>query len=81
MSLSIWIILFFINSLFWKWVISWGGAELIKGWKAGLFFDWLVADLNTEQIRAYALFVWLVSGIWFLLGIFIHELRFYSSSQ
>lgn len=73
--------LFVINSLFWKWVISWGGADLIKGWKAGLVFDWLVVDLNAEHIRAYALFVWIISGIWFLLGIFIPELRFYSSSQ
>ncbi len=44
--------LFVINSLFWKWVISLGGADLIKGWKAGLVFDWLVVDLNAEQIRA-----------------------------
>ena len=43
-------------------------------------FDWLVADLNSEQIRAYALFFWIISGIWFLLGIFIPELRFVSTT-
>ncbi|WP_445115650.1 hypothetical protein [Acinetobacter sp. WZC-1] len=81
MSLTVWILLFCINSLCWKWIISWGGAEVIKGWAAGIFFDWLVSDLNAEQIRAYSLLVWIGSGIWFIFGLFVPEVRFYNLNQ
>jgi hypothetical protein len=81
LSLTVWIIIFCANSLFWKWIISWGGAEIIKGWVAGLFFEWLVSDLNAEQIRAYALLVWIISGGWFILGVFLPEFRFHSLNQ
>lgn len=76
MNLSLWIMAFSAYSLFLKWVISWGGAKVIEGWTAGLFFGWLVNDLNSEQIRAYALIIWVVSGIWFVLGLFNPAFRF-----
>lgn len=46
-----------------------------------MFFELLVSDLNAEQLRAYALLVWIVSGVWFILGIFVPEFRFYNLNQ
>lgn len=46
-----------------------------------MFFEWLVSDLNAEQLRAYALLVWIVSGVWFILGIFVPEFRFHNLNQ
>jgi len=73
-----WVLFFFFNSLIYKWIISWGGAKILKGWLAGFFLESLVSDLTTEQLRAYALFIWILTTIWFVLGIFIPTLRFYN---
>ncbi|WP_434777008.1 hypothetical protein [Neisseria sp. Ec49-e6-T10] len=75
MSLIIWIIFFTANSLFWKWLISWGGAEKLNDTWFGAFmfapFSW-----NEEQIKLFAQISWLLETIWFILGLFKPELRF-----
>jgi hypothetical protein len=78
MSLIAWIGLFAISSLFWKWTLSWGGAEWMEGWKSS-FFVGGPAYWSVEQIKFYVLLCWIANGIWFVVGLFLPTLRFYSS--
>jgi hypothetical protein len=71
-----WIAGFVATSLFWKWILSWGGAEWLEGWKAFLILDWFAARWTAEQIRLYALLCWIGSGIWFAIGLVQPEYRF-----
>ncbi|MBU3845393.1 MAG: hypothetical protein H9855_00160 [Candidatus Acinetobacter avistercoris] len=75
MSLVWWIILFLIQSLFYKWLLSWGGAQWLVGLKSALTFGWMTWDWNAEQIRLYALLLWIISSIWFVVGVFQPSLR------
>ena len=68
--------IYLLNSLFWKWIISWGGAQWLEGWKSMLFLDWFAWSWNAEQIRLYALVIWVFTTIFFLLGLFKPEWRF-----
>jgi hypothetical protein len=76
MTLNAWIASFAATSLFWKWILSWGGAEWLEGWKAFFVIDWFAARWSAEQIRLYALLAWIVSGIWFAVGLVHPEYRF-----
>ena len=31
MSLTWWIVIYVIDSIFWLWVVRWGGAEILEG--------------------------------------------------
>ena len=75
MTLIEWIGWFAATSLFWKWVLSWGGAEWFAGWKAFLIVDWFVAFWSAEQIKLYALLCWIANGIWFVIGLVYPEYR------
>jgi len=76
MSLLVWTVIFLVMSLFWKWVLSWGGAQWLEGWKSFFVFDWFVARWNAEQIRLYALLCWILTGAWFVAGVLVPGLRF-----
>ena len=75
MSLIGWIIAFALNSLFWKWIISWGGAQQIEGWKSLFVIGSTATHWNAEQIRFYGMIIWFFSALWFLLGLFFPEIR------
>lgn len=78
MSLFLWIIIYCINALIWKWIISWGGAAQLQNWWGFLFTGWMGnIELNSEQIRAFALLCWIGFTIWFVIGIFIPEVRLF----
>lgn len=76
MSIVNWIVLYLIQCIFYKWIISWGGAQYLEGWKAWFSLGWFTLDWNSEQIRLYALILWIGATIWFLMGLFAPELRF-----
>ncbi len=78
MNLALWILIYLINALIWKWIISWGGADTVQRWWGFLFTGWLGAyELNTEQIRAFAILCWLFFSVWFVMGIFVPEVRLF----
>lgn len=68
--------LYCLNSLFWKWIISWGGARWLEGWKSLVFLEWFAWGWNAEQIRLYALVAWGFSTLFFVVGLFKPEWRF-----
>lgn len=76
MTLAEWIATFATTSLFWKWILSWGGAEWLEGWKAFFIIDCFAALWSAEQIKLYALLCWIASGIWFGIGLAYPEYRF-----
>lgn len=75
MTLTAWIASFAATSLFWKWILSWGGAEWLEGWKAFFVIDWFATFWSAEQIRLYALLAWIGSGAWFVVGVLHPEYR------
>ena len=80
MSTPVWICLYIFISLTCKWILSWGGADVIKGWKSIFFLD-MEADWNKEQLRAMALFTWIGLTILFIVGLIFPEYRFYKLYQ
>ena len=76
MSTPVWICLYIFISLTCKWILSWGGAEVIKGWKSIFFLD-MEADWNKEQLRAMALFTWIGFTILFIVGLIFFFFWFY----
>ena len=81
MSTPVWICLYIFISLTCKWILSWGGADVIKGWKSIFFFDGNPEDWNKEQLRAMALFTWIGFTILFIVGLIFPEYRFYKLYQ
>lgn len=70
-----WIAMYLLSSLFYKWVLSWGGAKTIEGWKSFFLIGWFALDWNSEQIRLYALIGWLVTTVIFIIGCFNSQFR------
>lgn len=70
-----WIAMYLLSSLFYKWVLSWGGAKTIEGWKSLFLIGWFALDWNSEQIRLYALIGWLVTTVIFIIGCFNSQFR------
>ena len=76
MSLTAWFIQFALQSLFYKWILSWGGAQWLEGIKSALTLGWMTWDWNAEQIRFYILIIWIFSSVWFIAGLLNPSLRF-----
>ena len=76
MSLTAWIVQFALQSLFSKWILSWGGAQWLEGIKSALTLGWMSWDWNAEQIRFYILIIWIFSSVWFVAGLLNPFLRF-----
>ena len=76
MSLTAWIIQFALQSLFYKRILSWGGAQWLEGIKSALTLGWMTWDWNAEQIGFYILIIWIFSSVWFIAGLLNPSLRF-----
>ena len=77
MSTWVWVLIYLAVSIMFKWIISWGGADYIKGWKSIFFLDMESSSWNEEQLRAMALFLWIAFTILFIIGLIYPEFRFY----
>ena len=77
MSLTLleWVGMYGIESLFWWWILAWGGAEWVEGWKSFFLIHWLAPTWSSEGIRLFALVVWVLSTLWFVFGLFMPEVR------
>ncbi|HBL97881.1 hypothetical protein [Psychrobacter pacificensis] len=76
MSLSLWFMLFILETVYCCWIIGYGGAKWIEGWKSFFMIDWFALDWTAEQVRLYVLIIWGFSVIWFIVGVIKPELRF-----
>jgi hypothetical protein len=76
MDLTLWVVSYFTSVLFWLWILRWGGAEWLEGWKAWAVISWFAGHWSAEQIRLYALLLLLLETVGFIAGLFVPELRF-----
>lgn len=75
MSLWDWILQYLCQALFYKWILFWGGAQWLVGLKSVFTLGWMTWDWNAEQLRLYALLLWIFASIWFVVGLFNPDLR------
>jgi hypothetical protein len=77
MSYATWILLFAANSLFCLWVLRWGGAEWMEGWRSIFFIEWAQSlDWTAEQIKVFILACWIGHALWIVVGLFFPGARF-----
>ena len=70
MSLSIWILVFAVSSLFWGWIVFLGGADWLEGSILSAFLVSVHApQWSAEELKAF------VGIIWFLVGLFVPGAR------
>ena len=78
MNLQIWVLMYAVELLFWLWVIRWGGAQWLEGtFSSGLLISILAPNWSAEGIKLFAWLTLFFSTIWFVLGLFYPEIRFY----
>jgi len=66
------------NLIFWLWIARWGGAELLEGkFSAGLLIHVCAITWSAEGIKLFAYGCIAVSTIYFILGVFIPDFRFF----
>ncbi len=75
MSLLDWALIHLFSALFWLWILNWGGAKWLEGWRAFFFISWFAARWNAEQLRLYALCLLCLQCIWFVIGVFVPSWR------
>lgn len=69
-SMGTWLIYHGLGMLFWLWLLCWGGAERVTGWRAWGLIGWFAGHWSAEQLRLYALLLLALQGIWFIGGLF-----------
>jgi hypothetical protein len=78
MSLLVWVATFALTSLFWAWVLFWGGADWLEGsFLSGLLVDIFAPRWSAAGIKVFAALTWLIEGLWFAVGLFIPAARFW----
>ena len=75
MTAAQWTLLHGLVAVVWLWILCWGGAKWLEGWRAFIFIDWFAARWNAEQLRLYALCSLVVQGAWYVLGLLYPEFR------
>lgn len=68
--MTCWLLGHGLNTLFWLWVLLWGGADRLEGtFAAGFLIDWLAPSWSADGIRLFALLMLVVGGIAFAVGL------------
>ena len=76
MSLTVFIITFLINLVFWLWVVRWGGAEWLEGtFTSGFLIHIFAPRWSAEGIKLFAYGMIVISTILFILGIIFPDFR------
>ena len=70
-----WIVFYIAVSLFYKWILSWGGAHRIEGWLSVAAIGWFALDWSAEKIRLFALIMWIIFTVIFIIGLFNPAIR------
>ena len=77
MTTTAWISWYFVNGIFWIWVIRWGGAEKLEGsFTSGFLISFLTPNWSAEGIKLFGWLTLMGSTLWFLTGLFVPNLRF-----
>ena len=77
MGLTAWVAVFLVSSLFWAWILFWGGAGRLEGtFASGFLVDVFAPRWSEEGIKLFAALTWFLSAVWFVVGLFVQEARF-----
>ena len=76
MTTLLWLLGFLGTSWVNYWILAMDGAKKIEGWLSFFVVGWFALDWHAEQIRLYVLIIWLAQTVWFVVGVFVPELRF-----
>jgi len=75
-SLAEWILLYLVDLLFWLWVLRWGGAEWLEGtFVSGVLINLRAPFWGSEGIKLFGWLIVFISTIWFVMGLFMPEMR------
>ena len=76
MSIAGWVLGYVADLLFMLWIVRWGGARWLEGTLAsGCLISWCAPRWSADGIRAFVLLSFIVSSIWFVIGLFVPEAR------
>lgn len=79
MSIWAWVCIYVVFSCVAKWIISWGGAAYIQGWRSIFIFSAENSEeWSKDQVIMMTWFFWIAFSIWFVIGVFNPDLRFYT---
>jgi hypothetical protein len=72
MELLLWIGSFAAGSLFWAWILFWGGAERLEGSMLSGFLLWIRApEWPAEGIKLFAWGSWICQTIGFVIALIL----------
>jgi len=75
--MTLWIVFYFFELLFWLWIIRWGGAKWLEGtFASGLLISTLAPAWRAEGIKLFAWISLIAMSIWFVAGLANPSLRF-----
>ncbi len=78
MPLIRWIICYAASLLFWLWIVRWGGAERLEGtFTSGLLIHIFAPRWSAEGIKLFGWGTIIVTTIFFVLGIFFADFRWF----
>lgn len=64
----IWVAVFAATSLFWTWVLFWGGAELLEGsFLSRILIHNLASRWSAQGIKLFGGLIWFLEGIWIVV--------------
>ena len=77
MTLPEWTGSYVVNTLFWLWVVRWGGAEWLVEQLSSMFLvSALVPRRTVVVIKLLGLVILVATRVWFLVGLFVPAARF-----
>ena len=74
-STAVWFLIYLLLSLYTKWVVSWGGASFLESWTSFWNSSGYFHQTTEEQIKLATKWFWLGITVWFVIGLFIPEVR------
>lgn len=75
-SIEQWIAWWTCSSLFWLWVLRWGGAERLEGtFASGFLISWFAPKWSAGGIKSFALLSLLGTLVAFGVGLFVPDIR------
>ena len=76
MSIAGWVLGYVVDLLFTLWILRWGGARWLEGTLAsGFLISWFAPRWSAEGIRAFVFLSFIVTSVWFVVGVFVPEAR------
>ena len=78
MDLLLWVLLFAGNSLFCGWIVFGDGADRLEGsFISGVLLWYHAPEWPAVGIRLFAGGMWFIQSIWFVVGLFTPEMRYF----